>query len=62
MKIWEEVVKFFSVLEELYQAWLISPHNHVIITGKVIFVLIIIMIIVVMWEVLKKAHRKEDRK
>jgi hypothetical protein len=51
--IWKEAIEFFSVLEELYRAWLVSPHGHVIILGRVIFAIIIIMVIVVIVGVLK---------
>jgi hypothetical protein len=56
----EEVVRFFSILEELYHAWSLSPQGHVIITGKVIFAVIIIMIIVATYGILKNIEGKGD--
>ena len=52
-RVLEEVVRFFSILEELYHAWSASPHLHVIVTGRVIIAIIIIMVIVVLVRVLK---------
>jgi len=50
----EEVVRFFTILEELYHAWKMSPHLYVIMMGRVIFTVVIMMVIVAMWEILKK--------
>lgn len=49
----EEVVRFFSVLEELYHTWSASPHLHVIIIGRAILAVIIILVLVVMCGFLK---------
>jgi hypothetical protein len=61
-KVLEDVVRFFSILKELYHAWSMSPHTHVIITGKVVFAVIVIMIIVVICKGFKILIRKEERR
>ena len=61
-EIWNEVIRFFCILEELYHAWSMSPHLHVIILGRVILVIVIVMVVVVIWGVLKYLceRRKEE--
>jgi hypothetical protein len=53
-KVLEDVVRFFSILEELYHAWSASPHLHVIVTGRVIIAIIIIMMFVVIGSIILK--------
>ncbi len=57
-KILEEVVRFFSILEELYHAWSASPDLYVIILGRVIFAIIIIMIVVTVYGALKYFYER----
>ncbi len=53
IEFFEEVVRFLVILEELYHAWTMSPHLHVIMMGRGIIAIIVIMMIVVMWAGLK---------
>ncbi len=62
LEVLEEVARFFSILEELYHAWSMSPHFHVIIIGRAILAVIIIMVVMVMYGFIKFLYERRVKR
>ncbi len=58
----EEVIRVLAILEDFYHAWKVSPHSYVIVVGRLIFVAVVMMIVVVIWAMIFKIFKKRRKR